>query len=381
MSGNEDPAWEEKLEQARKGVEEVTDIIVDNFFKRQKLMREIADAKNQKGDEQPIFQHQREVNLINKYVEKAKTEGINSKMVELLVGELMSFGKWEQGKILNRKNYLSTKEVSSATLKDNLIRLTAQVAKHYHAYDEGWNATTHIIRRERECIKEAFKVSSSKEKPNLAIDLGCANGESTQWLAKNFKRVVGYDISPDFIAIAKEKNVPTADFQEVDLENGIPQTDSSVDMVLANFGSASEISSNVFAETSRVLKAGGKAFLSFYNKEAIANKWWRPWTNAFPIMINPSNNTLDVEYKGTVFTIKAIPATAHTINRQAEENGLKVLKVSGSNHFWDFCPSLFFHAEFGAEEKVIQSIDEHEIKTEETPPFLGQYIQAIVEKK
>jgi ubiquinone/menaquinone biosynthesis C-methylase UbiE/chorismate mutase len=381
MSGKEDPAWEEKLEQARKDVEEVTDNIIDNFFKRQKLMREIADAKNQKGDEQPIFQHQREVNLINKYVEKAKKEGINATMVELLVGELMSFGKWEQGKILNRKGYLNTNPENPEVLKTNLKKLTAQVAKHYDAYDKEWNATTHIINRERECIKEAFKVATPDEKHDLAIDLGCANGDSTQWLSKNFKRVIGYDISPEFVAIAKEKNLPSVEFKEVDLENGIPQDDNSVDLVLANFGSASEVSSNIFAETSRVLKVGGKAFLSFYNEEALANKWWRPWTNAFPIMINPANSTLDVEYKGTVYTIKAIPATAQSIQRQAEENGLKVSKISGSNHFWDFCPSLFFHDEFGAEEKVIQSIAEHENKTEETPPFLGQYLQTILEKR
>lgn len=380
MSESKDPAWEEKLEKARKGVEEVTDNIIDNFFERQKLMREIADAKSQKGDEQPIFQHQREVNLINKYVEKANKEGINATMVELLVGELMSFGKWEQGKILNRTSYLNTKPENPEVLKTNLKKLTAQAAKYYDAYDKEWNATTHIINRERECIKEAFKITNQKEKPDLAIDLGCANGDSTQWLSKNFKRVIGYDISPEFISIAKEKKLPSAEFKVVDLENGIPKEDNSVEMVLANFGSASEVSSNIFAETSRVLKAGGKAFLSFYNKEAIANKWWRPWTNAFPIMINPSNNTLDVEYKGKVYTIKAIPATAQTIQSQAEENGLKVSKLSSSNHFWDFCPSLFFHDEFGAEDKVIESISENEIKTEEFPPFLGQYLQTIVEK-
>ena len=381
MSESEDPAWEEKLEKARKDVEEVTDNIIDNFFKRQQLMREIADAKSQKGDEQPIFQHQREVNLINKYVEKAKEKGINVKMVELLVGELMSFGKLEQLTILNRSEILNANQVAPEILRKNLEKLTAQVAKDYKEHNEGWSATKLITQHEREYIKEAFESTISGEKPDLAIDLGCADGKSTKWLSNNFKRVIGYDISPEFISIAKDQKLPTADFQEVDLEKGIPQKDNSVDMILANFGSASEVSSNIFEETSRVLKEGGKAFLSFYNKEAIANKWWRPWNNALPIKINPKNNTLDVQYKGTIYTIKAISVSDQTIQQQAQENGLKVSKVSSSNHFWDFCPSLFFHDEFGAEEKVIQSIAEHENKNEETPPFLGQYLQTIVEKR
>ncbi len=381
MSGNEDPAWEEKLELARKQVEEVTDNIINNFFRRQHLMREIADAKSQEGDEQPIFQHQREVNLINKYVEKAKKQGINSTMVELLVGELMSFGKFEQLEILNRSEILSTKQEAPEFLANNLKKLTARVAKDYKEHNEGWSATKLITQREREYIKEAFGATNTEEKPDLAIDLGCANGESTQWLSKNFKRVVGYDISPEFIATAKEQNLATVTFQEVDLENGIPQEDNSVDMVLANFGSASEVSSNIFEETSRVLKVGGKAFLSFYNKEAIANKWWRPWNNALPIKINPKNNTLDVQYKGTIYTLKAISVSEGTIKSKAKENGLIVSKISCSNHFWDFCPSLFFHDEFGAEDDVIESIAEHENKSEETSPFLGQYIQTIVEKK
>ena len=97
-------------------------------------------------------------------------------------------------------------------------------------------------------------------------------------------------------------------------------------------------------------------------------------------MLNPINNTLDVKYKEKVYTIKAIPATAESINIQALENSLKVTKVCGSNHFWDFCPSLFFHNEFGVEKEVIQTLTEREIKTEEVPPFLGQYLQVIVEK-
>ena len=161
---------------------------------------------------------------------------------------------------------------------------------------------------------------------------------------------------------------------------GIPQKNNSVDLVMANFGSASEVSSNIFEETARVLKVGGKAFLSFYNKEALVNRWWRPWTNAFPIMINSSNNSLDVEYKGKIYTIKAIPTNEQTINQQSINNGLKVLKISCSNHFWDFCPSLFFHEEYGAKEEVIKSIADHEIKNEEASPFLGQYLYAIVEK-
>lgn len=60
------------------------------------------------------------------------------------------------------------------------------------------------------------------------------------------------------------------------MECGIPAEDASVDFVVANFGSASEISSDIFPEISRVLTSGGVAYLSFYNNSALSNTWWQP---------------------------------------------------------------------------------------------------------
>ena len=377
MSDFDATSGPEKLAQMRKKVDSITDSIVSNFFERQKLMKEIANVKNQKGDEQPIFQHQREVDLINKYVRNAKKEGINPEMVELLVWELMSFGKSEQAEILNRDVYLDTSAVPSDVLKQHLEDLTDKVAKKdYRNYGKNWDATQHIILREKESVKQIIEeMEANDESLDLAIDLGCADGVATEKIVGKFKKIIGYDISQLLLDSAKER-YPTADFIKHDLEKGIPVADNSADFILSNLGSASEVSSEIFKEISRVLKPNGKAFLSFYNKDAIITKWWRHWTNAFCIMINPHNDTVDVEVDGRVYRIKAIATNAQEINQKVLDNDLRVVEMSGSNHFWDFCPKSIFQSK-----NVVKAIIENEEITEKIPPFLGQYVRVIVERK
>ena len=118
---------------------------------------------------------------------------------------------------------------------------------------------------------------------NAALDLGCATGKMTFKLAPHFKNIIGIDISPTMINIAKRK-IPAMDsrnieFKIADLEAGIPCGDKSVEFVNMNLGTASDISNiqALLQEIGRILIPSGKFILSFYNSKALFYKWFIPF--------------------------------------------------------------------------------------------------------
>jgi hypothetical protein len=46
-----------------------------------------------------------------------------------------------------------------------------------------------------------------------------------------------------------------------------------------------------------VLKPGGKAWLSFYNKDAFAHVWWQPQQNSLEVVYNPLAQIVEVPIK------------------------------------------------------------------------------------
>jgi SAM-dependent methyltransferase len=176
-------------------------------------------------------------------------------------------------------------------LKENLIRLTCRVADTYNS--SGGNkfpATRLYVDYENDHILGQIK-KMSVEKRIRAIDLGCAAGRTTRFLAPHFQTVVGYDISQDMINTAWAKcenaspSVQNAQFIQHDLDYGIPEDDDSVDMTVMGLGTASDMRNLPFIikEIGRVLKTDGEFILSFYNKDALI------YTPGF-ISIDPSLN-------------------------------------------------------------------------------------------
>jgi hypothetical protein len=76
-------------------------------------------------------------------------------------------------------------------------------------------------------------------------------------------------------------------FEQRDLDETIPLADSSVSFAVANFGAASELRPDLLNELQRLLKAGGKALLSYYNKDALVNHWIYPWPATIHSHLNP----------------------------------------------------------------------------------------------
>ena len=176
-------------------------------------------------------------------------------------------------------------------LKQNLIRLTEAVATKYTS--SGGNkypATQLYVDYENEHILSRIK-QLGKGCLTKALDLGCAAGRTSKFLAPHFETVVGYDISQDMINTAWQRceavtpTIKNVTFIQHDLDLGIPEEDSSVDMIVMGLGTASDMANlpYILSEISRVLKTGGEFVLSFYNKDALI------YTPDF-ISIDPSLN-------------------------------------------------------------------------------------------
>jgi len=112
------------------------------------------------------------------------------------------------------------------------------------------------------------------------LDFGCGIGRLTEFMAKDFKNVVGVDISPTMLAEARKKleGFKNVQFVETDGVN-IPLPESSFDFVFAYLVfqhiKDRNIFEGAFKEISRVLKPSGvfKVLLRS-DKQQNMNKWW-----------------------------------------------------------------------------------------------------------
>lgn len=197
-------------------------------------------------------------------------------------------------------------------LKQNLLSLTERIAGTFDAqYHNGFSASSLYREYEGAVLSE---VVSSLGRRSVALDLGCATGTKTLELAGHFEQVIGYDLSPDMLAVANAKASAGAGrenvrFELLDLEAGaLPLEDESVSFVLMNLGTASDVRNiaQVVSEMKRVLVRGGKFLLSFYNTDALMYQWsFLPWGGSLAAEMNHEINCLDVRVGGEIFPVYA----------------------------------------------------------------------------
>ena len=111
-------------------------------------------------------------------------------------------------------------------------------------------------------------------------------------------------------------------FDVCDLDERIPADDDSVSFAVANFGAASELRSDLITELSRILTPGGRALLSFYNRDALVNHWTYPWPATIHSHLNPHNDTLEVWSNDSVYTVRARGVSADDVLRECDAAGL-----------------------------------------------------------
>lgn len=215
--------------------------------------------------------------------------------------------------------------------REELLRLTKAVAEKYDdGYSREFFSTKIYLRFEK---MEMGRIIADIDNHDLAIDLGCATGIKSLMLAESFKKVIGYDVSEDMITVANSKlekvdgNTDRISFVLADLEEGIPQSDNSVSLVIMNLGTGSDIRNidHLLAETYRVLRPGGAFIFSFYNSDSLISKLgFLPWPNSLAASVDPDKQCLEVHFEKQGFFIYAKPYTVAEINQKFENNGFLI---------------------------------------------------------
>ena len=301
--------------------------IVSRFALRERFSEEVAQKKA--AEDLPIHHPQREAEVLA-YAEFLATKyKVESDHLREIVALLIVHSKEIQCRFLGREVIFDTQRPSDAELRNNLFQLTKTTATAYlDNYCGGRHANALQFARDIE-MKELETTIRSLDKHGVALDLGCAIGTATEHLASAFNRIRAFDVSEDMIRAAKLR-MPWGSqvvFEEADLFNEIPASDSSASLVVADFGAASEVSNNIFVETARVLCPRGKALLSFYNRESLDTKSYYPSTVALRSHVNTFNNTVEVWYDGNCYIVHAEAITDTDIRLRAKQAGLKVEKL------------------------------------------------------
>ena len=125
--------------------------------------------------------------------------------------------------------------------------------------------------------------------------------------------MAGYDVSSHMIEAARAKAEklaqPNTRFATLDLDaTGCRKSPSSASFVVMNLGTASDVSNlpHVLGEIERVLKPGGRFFLTFYNSDALLYKMgFLPWVASLEAVVNPYTMCLDVKIGDALIPVHA----------------------------------------------------------------------------
>ncbi len=96
------------------------------------------------------------------------------------------------------------------------------------------------------------------------LELGCGTGKNTEWLAAHCRQVTALDFSAGMLAIARARTTAShVQFVQHDLLDAWPVESGAIDLVIGNLvlEHVADVRP-IFAEAVRVLRRGGKLFLS-----------------------------------------------------------------------------------------------------------------------
>ena len=160
-------------------------------------------------------------------------------------------------------------------------RLAKKNPRYYIHTDLGRGITEEQFRESGERVYKNLIAADNltRGKENI-LDFGCGVGRLTEFMAKDFKKVIGVDISSTMLAQARQrlKSLKNAEFLEIDGQS-IPLPDDSIDFVFSYlvFQHIKErkMVRGAFKSIYRVLKPGGifKVLLRS-DKAKDMNRWW-----------------------------------------------------------------------------------------------------------
>lgn len=127
-----------------------------------------------------------------------------------------------------------------------------------------------------EIASHCRRSAKSKGKLELAVDIGCGNGQSTLPLADHFTKVIGMDVSEKQVQQARAKvscgKVPDVTFRVGPGENLDFLANNSVDLVTVAQAIHWMDVGLFYKEATRVLKTGGSLVLYGYGNTLLDNE-------------------------------------------------------------------------------------------------------------
>ena len=344
------------------------------------LVRMVGRIKHAEG--KTLQASDREAEVFSKMRRECERLGLNGDYVSELWSTMMFFSKVTECQEVGIDSFLEHAPIPAETLRQNLLELTEATAANYDEYCTGDGTNAMRAYRAGEHLKIEKAISHDLPGRECAIDLGCATGQVTELLERHFLTVRAFDCSPHMCTEAQRRRTwkDGVSFEGHDLSTGIPATDASVDFVVANFGSASEMGPNLLPEIRRVLKPGGRALLSHYNSDALLNYWFYPWPSTVRARLNRHNGTIEVWTSNRVYTVEAQGMTVAGLETDFQDNGLDVVELVTYPTIQAILPKFFFssqHADADEMTRIAQRIDEH---LAESGLHRGTYIVTEVQK-
>ena len=367
-----------QLSEIREELDTLGQQLLTLLQRRQELAREVARQK--KVSDSVIHAPTREAQIIQRTTDQCVELGLNSDFVLEIVSLMIAHAKDAQCDVLGVDTFMDMRPQKKEDLRSNLLRLTEVVAGKYDR--ENWHHTqrdaiSFHLAHERELLESAM---SAVEEKDVVVDLGCAVGNVCELLEGDFESVCGVDLSSHMLSVAVNRRQwgGNVSFQEHDLSSSIPFTDGALSFAVANFGTASEISPSYFPELHRVLKPGGTALLSFYNKDALSTLWYYPWPTTLRSHLNTYNDTLEVWEGDAVYVIEAEGMTVETLQSRAQAHGFAVEWVESFPTYLSVLPRFFFSSPRFA--KLVGAVEELDRVLSKQAPYRGTFLTALLRK-
>lgn len=174
-------------------------------------------------------------------------------------------------------------------------------------YDEQFTNTS-IGRLQRNRVWNYLNKNINPTDYPRVLELNCGTGEDAKWLASKGFRVTATDLSPEMVAVAKDKNPDGVDFEVCSFsEVGNRFLPGSFDFVFSNFGGlncASEKELRVLAEDIyRLLKPNGRFIAVVMSDDCALEKWYFRRKKMYDQALRRKNkNGLSTTIEGETFT-------------------------------------------------------------------------------
>lgn len=174
--------------------------------------------------------------------------------------------RWMQRGADTDQAYDQLIELAAAARSNELMQIELgtrelPIVEGYTKWSETYDGPNPLIDSEEAFCNPRLAEIAAASVGRRALDAGCGTGRKARTLAALGYTVVGTDLTPAMLEVARE-SVPGVDFREGPFE-ALPVEDGSIDLVTSSLAVCHVVDLvPVFAEFARVLAPGGRVYIS-----------------------------------------------------------------------------------------------------------------------